>query len=460
MKKWKFKMPDTAAFFILLIFFTTILTFVIPSGAFDRVVDETTGRVLVVGGTYHPTDTSFLTPGQILSSVYRGIIKNAEIVAFILISGGCFGIISATGAFASGIDTLIKRFDGKEGLLITVIMMVFAICGGTFGMAEEALPFVAVLVAAANKMKLGKNTGLAIVLIGIYSGYTAGPLNPFNTGLGQGIAELPVFSGIGLRLILMAATMIAGIHHVVSRAQKHKKSPLTAPDISKAVGQESVTFEPLNNRHKIVLFIMFASIITMILGILMYGWYFEQIIAVFMFMGFASGIFYFRNLDDVGREFVKGACDMCSAVMYFAFITAVMVIMEDGQIMDTIVNAMSVPLSKVSGILAAWGIFFFQSVINFFIPSSSGQAAAVMPILVPLADIIGVSRQTTVLAYQCGGGLMNMITPTQMVVAAACSLGGVKFSDWVKYSWPLVVKWVIIGLIAVAVAVLIDYGPF
>ena len=184
MKKWKFKMPDTAAFFILLIIFTTILTFVIPSGAFDRVVDETTGRVLVVGGTYHPTDTSFLTPGQILSSVYRGIIKNAEIVAFILISGGCFGIISATGAFASGIDTLIKRFDGKEGLLITVIMMVFAICGGTFGMAEEALPFVAVLVAAANKMKLGKNTGVAIVLIGIYSGYTAGPLNPFNTGLG------------------------------------------------------------------------------------------------------------------------------------------------------------------------------------------------------------------------------------------------------------------------------------
>lgn len=458
-KKHRFKMPDTAAFFIVLIIFTAFLTLIIPSGSFDRVIDEETGRTLVVGGTYHATDIPSITVFQILSSIYRGIIKNADIVAFIFIAGGSFGILNSTGAFASGVDTLIRRFDGREELLISVIMIVLAICGGTFGMAEEVLPFIAVLVAACEKMNLGRHTGVAIVIVGIYSGYTAGPLNPFNTGLGQGIAELPVFSGIGLRLVLMAATMITGIHHVVSQAKKYKAATIATSHL-KISNTVNTSCEPLNTRHKIVLLIMLVSILIMVFGIIMYGWYFEEIIAVFTAMGFVAGIFYFRNLDDVGKSFVNGACEMSTAVMYFAFVTAVMVIMEDGQIMDTIVHALSIPLSQVSGVLAAWGIFFFQSIINIFIPSSSGQAAAVMPILVPLADIIGVSRQTTVLAYQCGGGFMNMITPTQMVVTAACALGGIKFSDWAKYAWPLVVKWVIIGLIAVALAVVIDYGPF
>jgi len=367
MKKSKIKMPDTAAFFIILIIFTALLTLIVPSGSYDRVIDEDTGRTLVVSGTYHASDIPSITIPQVLTSIYRGMIKNADIIAFILISGGSFGILNATGAFASGVDTLIRRFDGHEGLLITVIMTVLAVCGGTFGMAEEALPFIAVLVAACEKMNLGRHTGVAIVIIGIYSGYTAGPLNPFNTGLGQGIAELPVFSGIGLRIILMAATMATGIHHVVSRAKKNKLASLSSlgADISSPA---KLQCEPLNFRHKTVLFIMLISILIMVFGILKYGWYFEEIIAVFTAMGFLSGLFYFRNLDEVGKAFVKGAGEMSTAVMYFAFVTAIMVIMEDGQIMDTIVYAMSIPLSHVSGILAAWGIFFFESMINIFIP--------------------------------------------------------------------------------------------
>lgn len=150
---------------------------------------------------------------------------------------------------------------------------------------------------------------------------------------------------------------------------------------------------------------------------------------------------------------------MTTAVIYFAFARAILVIMEDGQIMDTIVHALSVPLSEVSGVLAAWGIFACECLINFFIPSSSGQAAAVMPILTPLADIIGVTRQTAVLAYQCGG-FMNLITPTQMVLLAALALGGARFGDWFRYAWPLAVKWSLWALIVIAIAVLTGYGPY
>lgn len=148
------------------------------------------------------------------------------------------------------------------------------------------------------------------------------------------------------------------------------------------------------------------------------------------------------------------------AVIYFCFARAILVIMQDGEIMDTVVYAMSIPLSHLNGVFSAWGIFFSQGIVNFFIPSSSGQAAAVMPVLTPLADLIGVTRQTAVMAYQCGDGFWNMITPTQMVVLAACGLGGISFTDWFKYSWRLVVKWCIWTLIVLAVAVVTNYGPF
>ena len=437
-KKFKLTMPDTAAFFMIMIVITAILTLIIPSGAFERMTDPETGRTLVVDGTYHLVDVPHITLEQILTCVFRGMIDGADIIAFIFVVGGSFGIIGATGAFTSGLDCLIRKFSGRESVLIAAIMIVLAICGGTFGMGEEALPFVAILVAATRKMKMGRITGVAIVVIGIYSGYSAGPLNPFNTGIAQGIAELPTFSGIGLRIVLMIGAVAIGVHHVIKNGKKIRQQGLTLNDDIDII--EETNIEPLNHRQKIVLIILMISILAMIACVLLFGWYFEEISALFIAMGLICGIYYFRSLDETGKAFVSGACDMCTAVIYFAFARAILIIMQDGEIMDTVVHAMSIPLSKVSGVVAAWGIFISQGIINFFIPSSSGQAAAVMPILTPLSDIIGVTRQTCILAYQCGDGFWNMITPTQMVVLAACGLGGVKFTDWFKYSWKLVIK--------------------
>lgn len=456
-KKIRFKMPDTAAFFMIMILLTALLTVIVPSGEYERVEED--GRTVVVDGTYHETDAEPISVEQILTSVYRGIIDGADIISFIFVVGGAFGIIQSTGAMASGLGSLIRKFSGKEGILLTIIMVAFAICGGTFGMGEEALPFVAIIVAATQKMGMGRLTGVAVVVIGIYSGYTAGPLNPFNTGIGQGIAELPTFSGMGLRILLMAGSVAIGVHHVVKYGKKQREKGITLNDDIN-ISEMHTEAPPLNGRQKMVLIIMLISILAMIFCVLMFGWYFEQISALFIAMGLIAGLFYFRSLDETGKAFVNGACDMCTAVIYFAFARAILVIMEDGQIMDTVVYALSVPLSQVSGVLAAWGIFISQGIVNLIIPSSSGQAAAVMPILTPLADIIGVTRQTAVLAYQCGDGFWNIITPTQMVVCAACGLGGVKFTDWFKFSWWLVVKWCLLTFVILTIAVMIDYGPY
>lgn len=462
MKKFKLRLPDTAAFLMIMVVIVALLTFLIPSGQFERALDEGTGRTLVQAGTFKYVDAANITIRQVLSSLFRGLVGGADIIAFIFVVGGSFGIISKTGAIVAGLDGLTKKFAGKEDILIIILMSAFAIGGGTFGMAEEALPFVAIMVAATNKMGYGPITGVAVVLIGIYAGYSAGPLNPFNTGIGQGIAELPIFSGIGLRVVLMIGAIAIAAHHTISYGKKYKlehEKIGNNPSINYNFAQ--VPDIKLSGVQKIVLCVLGISIITLVFGVLKFGWYLEEIAALFMAMGLVSGlIFYKGNFEKVGNDFMDGAKDMTVAVMFFGFSRSILVVMEDGMVMDTIVYALSIPLSQLNNVFAAWGMYFSQGIINFFIPSSTGQAAAVMPILTPLADLIGVTRQTAVLAYQCGDGFWNMITPTHAVVCASIGIAGIGFGEWFKFAWKLVLKWSVWVLIILAFAVVTGYGPF
>lgn len=461
-KKLKFRLPDTAAFLMIMVVVVALLTLIIPSGQFERAFDEKTGRTLVQAGTFAYVDAPNVTITQVLSALFRGLVGGADIIAFIFVVGGSFGIISKTGAIVAGLDSLTKKFAGRENILIIILMSAFAIGGGTFGMAEEALPFVAIMVAATNKMGYGPITGVAVVLIGLYAGYSAGPLNPFNTGIGQGIAELPIFSGIGLRVVLMIGAVAIAAHHTIRYGKKYKAVHENLDNslvIDNNIAQ--VKDIQLSGVQKIVLCVLCVSMITLIFGVLKFGWYLEEIAALFMSMGLLSGLIYYKgNFEKVGNDFMEGAKDMTIAVMFFGFSRSILVVMEDGMVMDTIVYALSIPLSQLNNIFAAWGMYFSQGIINFFIPSSTGQAAAVMPILTPLADIIGVTRQTAVLAYQCGDGFWNMITPTHAVVCASIGIAGIGFGDWFKFAWKLVLKWSIWVLIILAIAVVTGYGPF
>jgi len=463
-KKKGFKMPSTAVLLMMMIFVVTLCTYVVPAGEFTRGVDEVTGRTIVVAGTYSQVAQSPVGLQAMLSSIFRGLTSASDIIAFIFVVGGAFGLVSDSGAINAGLGRLIRKFSGKENILIAIIMTAFAICGATFGMAEETLPFVAILVTASLALGFDAVVGVAMVVVGVYCGYSAGPLNPFNTGIAQGIAELPLFSGLGLRLVLMSGGLIIAIHHTISYAKKVKANGVDRLDESVMIGlkkkQEELDIE-MTTKHKIILSVLFSTIIVLIYGVLKFGWYFAEISALFMGMGLIVGmIAYNGDFEKITGSFLKGAGEMTSAAIFVGLSRAILVVTEDGKIMDTIVNALSIPLSSLSSTFAAWGMYFAQGLINFIIPSSTGQAVVVMPIMSSLSDLTGVTRQVAVLAFEAGDGYWNMITPTHPVVMAAIGLAGVSFSKWFKYASGLVFKWTAWILVILAVGVKIGWGPF
>ncbi len=458
-KKKGFKFPETALLLLFIIGFVAALTYILPAGTFERVTDEETGRLLVKAGTYTLVESNPTTATQLFSSVFRGLVRASEIIAFIFVVGGAFGIVSRTGAISAGLSSLVNKLENKETWMVAIVMTAFAICGATFGMAEESLPFVVILVTVALKMGYDSIVGVSMVVVGIYCGYTAGPLNPFNTGIAQGIAELPLFSGIGLRVVLMVGALLIAIFFTARHGIKYKKLGI---DNSKLIAEFGAEEErPMNNTDRAVLIVLLLTIVGLIFGVMNYGWYFNEISALFMAMGLVVGLIYRKtDFNQIALDFVGGASEMVTAAIFVGLSRAILVVMEDGLIMDTIVYYLSLPLSNLSSGFAAAGIYLSQGLINFFIPSSTGQAVVVMPILSPLSDIIGVSRQTAVLAYQSGDGFWNMITPTHSVLMASLGLARVPFGKWFKFAFGLVMAWTVWVFIVIGIATAINYGPF
>lgn len=455
-KRKKFTMPTTAALLMYMILFASVLTYIVPAGNYERVLDEVTNRTLVVADTYASVDQSPVGLSTLLSSLFQGLVNASEIIAFVFITGGAFGIISRSGAINAGLEKLIIRFKGKESILIAIIMTAFSIAGATFGMAEEALPFITILVVAAVSLGYDAIVGVSMVVVGIYCGYSAGPLNPFNTGIAQGIAELPTFSGIGLRLVLMLGTLVIAIHHTARygnriRTEKH----LENMDESQVIQYE------MTSQRRSILGVLALTIGVLIFGVLKYEWYFTEISALFMAMGIIVGMIYYKgNFNTFSEEFLNGAADMTQAAILIGLSRAILVILENGNIMDTIVYWASYPLKNLHSVFAAWGMYVMQGIINFVIPSSTGQAVVVMPIMTAVSDVIGITRQTAVLAFQAGDGYWNMITPTHPVVMASLGLAGISFSKWFKFASVLVAKWTVWILAILAFAVMTNWGPF
>lgn len=458
-KKFKLSFPETSLLLMIIIVVAAILTYIVPAGEFDRVTDEETGREIVQAGTYKEIESNPTSIQDLLAAVYSGIVKAVEIIAFVFVVGGAFGIVSRSGAISAGLGTLVNKLKGRESLMVFIVMAAFAVCGATFGMAEEALPFVLILVTVALKMGYDPIVGVAMVVVGLYCGYSAGPLNPFNTGIAQGIAELPLFSGMWLRIILMIGALIIAWFFVVRHGEKYKKEGHDNTELLQKYNAKEEA--PMTGKDRVILIVLVATIAVLIFGVMKFGWYFKEISALFMAMGIIVGLISRKgNLNQISRDFVDGACDMTVAAIFIGLSRAILVIMENGGIMDTIVYAMSIPLSHFNKMFAAFGMYVSQGIINFFIPSSSGQAVVVMPILSPLSDLIGVTRQTAVLAYQCGDGFWNMITPTHSVLMASLGLAGISFSKWFKFAIKLVLAWSVWVFIVLAIATYTNYGPF
>lgn len=464
-KKSGIKIPHTYVVLFMIIILSAIGTYILPPGEYTRAKDERTGRTLVDATSYHAVDRSPTTVFELFSAIPRGMKKAAEISFFIFICGGAIMAIQKTGAIDAGLSKVIKAMAGRERLMIPIIMLVFSVFGFTIGMAEEAVVFVPLGLALARAVGFDSIVAVAMVSTGAAIGFSAGILNPFTVGVAQGIAELPLFSGAEFRVIGYVLLYITAVGYTMRYASKIKNDPTASLmygiDTTGASGSDkSLHNVEFTGRHACVLLVMVAGLGYMLYGVMTLDYYIEELATVFLAMGIIGALVGGQGPSEMCRNFVGGFQDIAFGALVVGVARGILVTLESGHIIDTIIFYLSSAIASLPKGIAAIGMFLVQSVINFFIPSGSGQAATTMPIMTALADMTGLTRQTAVMAFHYGDGFSNSIIPTSGSLMAILAMAKVPYEKWVKYIWPLMVIWTIIGAAMCFIAAEIDLGPF
>lgn len=462
-EKKKSRVPHSYVILFSMIIIMAILTYVIPAGQFERV--DVGGRTVVDPSSYSSVESNPATIFDVFKAVPKGLGAAQSIVFFIFIVGGSFNIITQTGAIEAGISKIAVSLKGKEKLLIPLIVFIFSIGGGTIGMAEEAIVFVPIGIALSRALGYDAVVGMAIVSLGAAVGFTSGFMNPFTVGVAQGIAEIPLFTGIELRLVIWVASLVLVIAYIYKYANKVKANPelsivydLEQEEKDHVIDLSNVM--EMTKKHVMVLLVFALGMILLIFGVFKYGWYITEIAAIFIAMGIIAGLVGGMDVNEIAKEFILGAKEMTTGAIVVGVARGMLVIMESGLILDSIVNGLASAITMLPKSISAVGMLIVQSFINFFIPSGSGQAATTMPIMTPLADVIGLTRQTAVLAYQFGDGISNSIIPTSGVLLANLSVAKIKYDSWVKFVWPLILLWTLMAAVFMVIATAISYGPF
>ncbi len=457
-KKKKFRVPHVFVILFSVIIIASIATYIVPAGQYDSVVDEN-NRTIVVDGTYHKVDstpTSFL---GIFQSIHKGMLNSAGIIFYIFIVGGSFGILHATGAISGAIGTISKKMAGKEYWLIPILMTFFALSGAMLGLAEETIPYITILVPLMALIGYDSMVGAAIVLLGTSAGFTAAFMNPFTVGVAQGIAEIPIFSGLGFRIVLWVIFLSVSIWYVMRYAKKVKEDPTKS--VMYGTEQESdsnAKLEEMTTRHKIIFLILLAALVGLAVGVIKFEWYLTEIAGLFLLMGIAMGIVAKMNFDSIAEAFIEGCRVLVMGALVVGVANAILVVLQEGGIMDTVLYGFSSVIGNLPSVLAAFGMYVVQCALNFIVPSGSGQAALTMPIMAPLSDLVGVTRQTSVLAFQFGDGISNIFSPTSGYFMAGLALARVPWSKWVKWIFPLILIHYTLGAIFVTIAHLIHFS--
>ena len=443
-----------------LIFLSAILTYIIPSGQFART--EVDGRSVIQADSFQYIGANPIGLLDIFNSVHSGMVNGASTIFFVLIIGGTFGIFTATGALDAFIAMISRKMANREKLLIPVLMLFFAIAGALMGMSDEIIVYIAILVPLTIALGFDAMTGFAMVTIGASVGFTAAVMNPFTVGIAQGIAELPPFSGMGFRIVVFIVLYIAAAIYVYRYAAKVKKDPSIGvygkykPEEMNTVIQSD---EKMSTSHKLVLLSFLMSYIVLIFGVMKYEWYITEIAGLFFMVGIIMGILGRLSPSKIADSFIAGAKDLLGGALIIGLAQAILVIFNKAGLMDTILYYSSKLLSDIPGTFSAVGMFILQLILNFFVPSGSGQAALTMPLMAPLSDMIGVTRQTAVLAFQFGDGIAKSIFPTGNIIAAL-AVGGISYGKWFKWFIPFFTIQFIIAVIALIIAQFIQYGPF
>lgn len=453
--KFKLKVPNTYILIFSLLVLIAAMTWIIPGGKYERTTLN--GREVVVQNSFHFVDSNPQGIIELFISPLKGFVEAALIIGFVLIVGGAFNVLAKTDAINSLIIKLAKAHKNSallRKMFIPVLFFLFSIGGATFGMNEEIIPFVLIIVPICLALGYDSIVGVAIPLVGAHIGFASAFLNPFNVGIAQGIAEVPLFSGIGYRMFCWLISTIVALAFLLLYVNKIKQQPDKSPTFEEDQERRRTEHfdtiynndKPFETKHKIVLITFALSLIMLVVGVVELNWFIEEIAAMFFVMGLLVGIIGRLKSDEIVKGFIEGAKDLVGTAFIIALARATLVISRDGQIIDTILYGLAPFIESSSPIFASQKMFVVQAIINFFVHSGSGQAALTMPIMAPLSDLAGVTRQTAILAFQFGE-YTNIIIPTSAVTMGALAMARISWEKWAKWALPLMILLFILGFI-------------
>ena len=463
MKK-KFVFPNTYVIIILMMIVAVLLTWIIPSGEFERVKDEVSKQSIIIPGTFKYIENNPISLFKIPVYIMKGLAKASDIVFLVIIVGGAFNIIIGTGMFQSFAGRLTKIFSNKEVLIIPVFSTIFALACTTMGV-NTFIGFAPIAVIIARSIGYDAIVGVSMVALGGAIGFSTGTFNPFTTGVAQSLAGLPIFSGLGYRFVCLVVFLIVTNIYIIWYAKKIKANPESSvvyemEQENKKIEVSEKQHDKIEGRHYLVLLIVIACFVLLVYGSQNWKWKLQENAAMFIWMGVLSGFAYGFGPSKIAEEFTKGAKKLVYGALMIGMANGISLILTDGKILDTTVQYLGGLLVTLPSYLQAAGMFLMQLLINGLITSGSGQAAATMPIMLPVADIIGITKQTTVLAFNFGDGLSNYILPTSSALMGFIAMVGISYSNWMKFMWKLFLIWIVVGTILVIVANSINYGPF
>lgn len=528
------KIPHTFTIICSVILFCAVLSWIIPAGEYSRQVTEVNGieRTVIVDNSFHSVEQTPQT-WQVFSALLNGFERQAGIIAFLLIIGGAFQIMNNSRAIDAGIFSFLRytrglekhgfiRSIGVNNVVVAAVIVLFSVFGAVFGMSEETLAFVIIIVPLAISMGYDSITGLCMVYVAAHVGFSGAVLNPFTIGIAQGLSDLPLFSGFEYRLVcwfILTTLLIVIVLKYANRIKKNpEKSPMYKadaywrdkqeanletvnyrttksawvvyvlvlvslvlfsvfyPESTFRLGETSLTvyavpfFSVLfalfgwlglrKSNHFFILTLLAFTVVFLIVGVMAHGWYLAELSAVFLAMGILSGYANSEKTDDIIKQFMDGAKDMLSAALVVGLAGGIIQILQDGHIIDPILHSLASLMNETGRIVSLGGMYAIQTVINLFIPSGSAKAALTMPIMAPFSDVIGLSRQATVMAFQFGDGFTNMITPTSAVLMGALGIARIPYETWIKWFWKILLFFVIVGMILLIPTVIFPLNGF
>lgn len=444
------RVPHPWALLAGLVVAAAIATWFLPAGEYAR--REVEGRKLVDASSYHELPRTPAGVAEIFLAFPRGLQATAAIVFFIFLIGGTFGVLQATGALEAGIGAIVAGARGRAEIVLPLLVFVFAVGGGTIGMAEETLPFLPGLVILCRRLGYDEVIAGGIALAGAGAGFSGAFLNPFTVGVAHGIAGLPPFSGIGFRLVVWATLTLATVLYVGYAARHHRIPREEAPASAMGGG--------LDLRRALVLVALGAALTLVVVGSFRWGWGLLELSGLFLALAAAATAIGALGVDRAATSFVDGAASLAGAALVVGLARGVLVILDGAKATDAVLHALAGVVANLPGSVTVFGIYAVQVLLSYLVPSASGQAALSLPILLPLGELVGVTRQTSVLAYQFGDGFSNVFSPTSGFFMAGLALIGVPWPRWARFMAPLQAIWLTIGLFFLAVAHAIRFGPF